>query len=97
MQDIFDDPHYRERGMILRVPDRELGTIAMTAPLPKLSETPAVVNWAGRQVGEDTERVLSELGGFTVSELADFERIGAIYCAHPPGDTPAPAASPDCL
>jgi crotonobetainyl-CoA:carnitine CoA-transferase CaiB-like acyl-CoA transferase len=78
LEDIFDDPHYRAREMLVSVPDAELGTIAMIAPVPKLSGTPARIKWAGRRTGEDTDRVLRELGDFTDAELARLEAAGAI-------------------
>ena len=39
--DIFADPHYRERNMILDVPDEKLGMLSQPGVVPKLSLTPA--------------------------------------------------------
>lgn len=64
--DIFADSHYRARGMLVPTPDDELGTVTLASPVPRLSETPARVNHAGRRIGEDTRRVLQE-----VAELSD--------------------------
>ena len=76
--DIFGDPHYRARGMIARVPDEDLGDVAMAAPVPRLSATPGAIRHAGRRVGQDTRRVLHEVAGYTDAELDRLEVAGVI-------------------
>ncbi len=78
LDDIFSDPHYRARAMLASVADEDLGTVSMVAPVPKLSETPGTIKWAGRSIGADTERILRELGGFTNAEIRALESAGAI-------------------
>lgn len=85
--DVFADPHYAARGMIARVPSEELGEVAMTAPVPKLSGTPGGIRWAGRRIGQDTRDVLVELGGYSAVQIAALEAEGAILC----GETAEPA------
>jgi crotonobetainyl-CoA:carnitine CoA-transferase CaiB-like acyl-CoA transferase len=60
--DIVADPHYQARGMIL---DAQLpGGVETKMPgvVPKLSETPGVINWQGPSLGQHTQTVLTELG-----------------------------------
>lgn len=60
--DIVADPHYQARGMIL---DAQLpGGVETKMPgvVPKLSETPGVINWQGPSLGQHTRDVLTELG-----------------------------------
>ena len=60
--DIVADPHYQARGMIL---DAQLpGGMETKMPgvVPKLSETPGVINWQGPSLGQHTRDVLTELG-----------------------------------
>src|SRR3546814_6458681 len=38
--DIYDDPHYAERGMLVRVPHATLGHTPQAGLVPKLSRTP---------------------------------------------------------
>ncbi|MBD8480250.1 CaiB/BaiF CoA transferase family protein [Pseudomonas coleopterorum] len=60
--DIVADPHYQARGMIL---DAQLpGGVETKMPgvVPKLSETPGVINWQGPSLGQHTQAVLTELG-----------------------------------
>ena len=62
MKDVFEDPHYRERGTLLEIADDELGTVAMAAPVPRMSGTPAHVGHVGPPLGHDTDDVLADLG-----------------------------------
>jgi crotonobetainyl-CoA:carnitine CoA-transferase CaiB-like acyl-CoA transferase len=80
MADIFGDPHYAARGAIARAPDEELGEVAMAAPVPRLSQTPAAIRHAGRRIGEDTRRVLHELLGMGDAEIARLEAAGVVAC-----------------
>ena len=70
--DIFADPHYSARRSIIEAPDQHLGTVAMPAVVPRLSDTPGAVRHAGRDVGQDSRAVLRE-----VLALND-ERIDAL-------------------
>lgn len=73
--DIFADPHYRARGMLVPAPDDELGTVTLAAPVPRLGETPGRIAHTGRRAGQDTRRVLVEVAGF------DNERIDRLVAA----------------
>jgi succinyl-CoA:(S)-malate CoA-transferase subunit A len=68
--DIFADPHFRERDMILDVPAEGLGTLAQPGVVPKLSLTPGRVDHAGPAMGHDTDAVLSGLLGMSAEEIA---------------------------
>ena len=57
MADIFKDPHFKARGMIRNVPDEELGTVAMAAPVPRLTRTPGSIRKSGGRVGRDSVEV----------------------------------------
>jgi len=59
--DIFNDPHYKARQSIIEAPDRHLGTVAMPAVVPRLSDTPGTVRHAGRDIGQDSRAVLREV------------------------------------
>ncbi len=81
MADIFRDPHFAARGTIIHAPDKELGTVAMPAPAPRLSATPGVVRHAGGVVGEDTVQVLRTLGEFSTDEITQLLQSGAAFDA----------------
>ncbi len=75
--DMAADPHYAARGLFERLP---VGAheVAFPALGPKLSETPARSEWAGRELGADTRAVLQERLGLSDAELDELERAGVV-------------------
>jgi crotonobetainyl-CoA:carnitine CoA-transferase CaiB-like acyl-CoA transferase len=69
MEDVFSDPHYSSRGTVVDVPDGELGTVALAAPVPRMEATPGRVVHPGPPLGRDTNPLLRELG-YSDSEIA---------------------------
>jgi len=63
----------------LNVPSSELGDVTIAGVVPKLSETPGEVRWAGRKPGQDTRAVLTELCNLDAAELSRLESEGIIY------------------
>ena len=92
VEDIFADPHFGARDMLLEVPDDDLGSVTVTGVVPKLSATPGGVRWAGRAKGADTRRVLAELAGLSAADIGRLEADGIVQ-AHDPDGRPA-AATP---
>ena len=80
MADIYADPHYAARGMLVRVPEPELGSVTLPAPVPRLSDTPGRIRHAAGRVGTDTERILQELAGLSHDEIARLEADHVIHC-----------------
>ena len=78
MADIFGDPHFRERNMILDVPEPSLGTIPQPGVVPKLSLTPGTVRHAGPRVGEHTEAILAEYLKMGPADVAALRQDGVI-------------------
>ncbi len=70
MADIFADPHYRARDMIIDVPDEQLGLLPQPGVIPKLSRTPGRVTHAGATMGRHTDEILSGLLGMSADEIA---------------------------
>ena len=75
--DIAKDPHVIARGILVDVPDPELGTVRMTAPTPRLQATPADVRWAGPPLGAHNAEVYGALG-ISETELAHLKRDGIV-------------------
>lgn len=93
MADIFADPHFHARQMLVDVPHDQLGHVTMAGIVPKLSATPGVLHRGGGSIGRDTRRVLSELAGLSDDELDRLHESGVLTC--PPcatgaASTPAP-------
>jgi crotonobetainyl-CoA:carnitine CoA-transferase CaiB-like acyl-CoA transferase len=74
IKDIFEDPHFKERNMIIDVVDKELGIIKMQNIVPRLSETPGSIRFAGKKFGEDNRKILKELG-YSDEEAENTEKV----------------------
>jgi len=59
--DIFKDPQYQAREVMVEVTDPRVGPVTIPAPMPRLSETPARFRHTGRPLGADTAAILAEL------------------------------------
>jgi crotonobetainyl-CoA:carnitine CoA-transferase CaiB-like acyl-CoA transferase len=77
MADIFADPHYRARDMIIDVPAEGLGTLPQPGVVPKLSLTPGRVTHAGATIGRHTDEILSGVLGMSSEDIAQLraERV----------------------
>lgn len=61
--DVYDDPYFRERGLLIEYEDSVHGTVTAPGVVPRLTGTPGRVRSAARwSVGEDTAAVLQDLG-----------------------------------
>lgn len=81
VEDIFNDPHYRARGMLVEADDPHLGKVTMTGIVPKLSETPGAVWRAGPALGEDTYEILKDELKLSEAEIARLEADGIVTAA----------------
>jgi succinyl-CoA---D-citramalate CoA-transferase len=77
--DIFADPLFAERDLLLPVHDAELGEIVMPGIMPKLSSTPGEVRWPGPlAVGAHNQEVLGGLLGLADDEIERLSTGGVI-------------------
>lgn len=81
VEDIFADPHYRAREMLVDVDDEQLGPVTVTGIVPKLSATPGAVRWAGRAIGADTGDVLARELDLSQDEIQRLARAGVVVGA----------------
>jgi formyl-CoA transferase len=75
--DIFDDPHYAAREMLVEVDHPKLGSLRLPGVTPKLSDTPGGVHRAGPALGEHNHEVYAEIG-LTPDDLAALEERGVV-------------------
>jgi crotonobetainyl-CoA:carnitine CoA-transferase CaiB-like acyl-CoA transferase len=76
--DVFADPHFRERQMIIPVPDEDFGQVQMQNVIPRMSRTPGTVWRTGPDIGQHNHDVyLSELG-LSETEQARLREAGII-------------------
>ncbi|QEA13789.1 CaiB/BaiF CoA transferase family protein [Comamonas flocculans] len=76
-RDIAEDPHYRAREMLLQQATRDGYSLQVPGVVPKLSATPGRVRSSAPHLGEDTDRVLAELG-ITPGQIAALRERGIV-------------------
>ncbi len=96
VEDIFNDPHYRHRQMLVDVPDPQLGRVTLTGVVPKLSDTPGAVWRSGPRLGEDTDEVLKNELALAQADIDALKRNGTVHGPEPiAGATATPARDPN--
>jgi formyl-CoA transferase len=77
--DIFEDPQFQARDMLLRHEDPEFGEYVGPGIVPKFSETPCEVRWSATwEVGSHNRDVYGGLLGRSDDELAALEAEGVL-------------------
>lgn len=76
--DIFEDPHFRARGNLLRVDDPRAGPVVVPNVVPRLSATPGRVDALGPDLGADNDEVFGRLLGVGADELSALREKGVI-------------------
>ncbi|GAB2900865.1 CaiB/BaiF CoA-transferase family protein [Paralcaligenes ginsengisoli] len=88
--DIYADPHFEARNMLVKVPHAQLGSTTQAGIVPKLSRTPGSIRHSGPDIGADSEQILRSLG-------MDAERIEDLKArkivTYAPVKTPATEAT----
>lgn len=79
MADIFTDPQYRAREMLIEHEDPEFGTYIGPGLVPKFSATPGAVRWSGTWAeGSHNREVYGELLGLPDDELVELKEQGIL-------------------
>ncbi len=76
--DIAEDPHYAARENIVDIPDAEVGSVRMPAPLPKLKRTPGRIAHAGPALGQHNAEIYGGLLDLSEAELETLAADGVI-------------------
>ena len=76
-QDLTEDPHVRETGMLREVDDEDLGPLLQHDVMWRMSESPGSIRWTGRALGADTDEVLGELG-LPAAEVTGLRDAGVV-------------------
>ena len=79
IEDIFDDPQYQARDMLLEQVDPEFGPYVGPGIVPKLTRTPGAVRWSATwEEGSHNREVYGGLLGLTDDELAELREEGVL-------------------
>jgi crotonobetainyl-CoA:carnitine CoA-transferase CaiB-like acyl-CoA transferase len=76
--DIMEDPHFKARHTFVDLPDPELGTATMSAPTPRLSDTPGTIRWVGPPLGAHNREVYAGELGLSDAEMERLKADGVI-------------------
>jgi crotonobetainyl-CoA:carnitine CoA-transferase CaiB-like acyl-CoA transferase len=58
----LEDPHVQERGIVVDLPDDDMGTVPMHNITPRLSETPGTFRLPAPSVGQHNEEIYGGIG-----------------------------------
>jgi crotonobetainyl-CoA:carnitine CoA-transferase CaiB-like acyl-CoA transferase len=75
--DVFEDPHFKTREMIISVPDETLGPLRMQNVVPRFSRTPGHVSSSGPDPGQHNLEIYGTLG-LDADKLRDLKDRGVI-------------------
>jgi formyl-CoA transferase len=77
--EIFEDPQFKDRGMLLEHVDPEFGPFVGPGIVPKFDGTPGEVQWSGTwEEGSHNEEIYCGLLGLTDSELGGLREDGIV-------------------
>jgi formyl-CoA transferase len=75
---LAEDPHLVARKTLAAIDDPDLGKLRMPDVLPKLSETPGRIRFAGLPMGVHNKEIYIERLGLTESELDQLKADGVV-------------------
>jgi crotonobetainyl-CoA:carnitine CoA-transferase CaiB-like acyl-CoA transferase len=73
----LQDPHVQERGIVVELPDEEMGGVPMHDIVPRLGRTPGVFRNAAPEIGEHNDEIYGRIG-YSHERLATLRRHGVI-------------------
>jgi crotonobetainyl-CoA:carnitine CoA-transferase CaiB-like acyl-CoA transferase len=74
---LLDDPHVQERGVLVEAPDEEAGSVVMHNIIPRLSDTPGRLRTPAPVLGEHSRSVLQSIG-YDDARIATLADAGTI-------------------
>lgn len=78
IEDIFRDPQYAARQNLQEIDVPKEGKIVIPGVIPKLSETPGEIKWAGPEMGAHNEEIYLEHLGISRDQYEAYQKLGVI-------------------
>ncbi|OES44587.1 carnitine dehydratase [Domibacillus iocasae] len=78
IEDIVNDAHYQARGMIKEIEVEGIGKLMVPGVVPKLSETPGEIEWAGPELGQHDEEIFLQKLKLTEEQIELLKEKGII-------------------
>lgn len=75
--DLVEHPYLSERGILVELPDEEMGSVPMHTVVPRLSDTPGAIRRPAPTLGQHTDEILAELD-VEADEIARLSDAGVI-------------------
>ena len=76
--DIMNDVHYQAREMIENVRIDGLGSLKMPGIMPKFSETPGRIKWAGPKLGQHNQEIYQDILQYSDEKIKQLKETGII-------------------
>jgi len=73
----LEDPHVQDRGIVLDVPDDEMGQTPMHAPVPALGRTPGTLRLPAPALGQHNDEIYAGIG-YSAERRAAMKERGII-------------------
>ena len=80
--DIYADPHFQARDMLVQVPHPELGHTTQAGVVPRFSATPGHIRHTGPDLGANGHDVLAHTLGLPAERIAELTASGAVHLPH---------------
>lgn len=71
-KDVFDDPHVRERGMIMDIEDPDVGTFGFARSAPLMSSAPELPRNPAPNLGQHTREILEQTLGLSADDVTSL-------------------------
>jgi benzylsuccinate CoA-transferase BbsF subunit len=78
-EDLFTDPHLKERSIFRQVDHPVIGKNWVIAPPWQLTETPASINLYGPLLGEHTDEIFHDYLGMSPEQIGKLKEDQVIY------------------
>src|SRR5690606_21297557 len=73
----LEDPHVQERGIVVDVPDEEMGEVPMHGIVPRLGRTPGALRRPAPKLGEHNDEIYGGIG-YSRERIAAMRAQGTI-------------------